>query len=137
MALVAYQHLSLLHSHITTEHYSNVSAVTQDLAGGNPSHEHLAIAYAKAYCDTAYSYFKDKMENALKSLVQAFKVARYLSSSKVNQLKPTVTDTDAFAAFPFIHPECIDGLKLELPEYLAAAEDVSDQVEYNGVVGRE
>ena len=47
----------------------------------------------------------------------------------MNQLKLTGTDIDAFAAFPFIHTECMDGLKLELPDYLAAAEDVSDQVD--------
>ena len=34
LALVAYQHLSLLYNHIATEHYPNVSALAQQLAGG-------------------------------------------------------------------------------------------------------
>ena len=34
-----------------------------------------------------------------------------------------------FAAFPFINTKCIDGLELGLPEYLAAAEDISDQID--------
>ena len=93
----------------------------------NQSHEQQAIAYAKACCDTAYSYFKDKMDNDLQ-LILAFKAARYLSPSKVN-LKPTAMDMDAFAAFPFLNTELIDGLKQELPEYLAASEDVSDQID--------
>lgn len=36
---------------------------------------------------------------------------------------------DAFTIFTIINTKCIDGLKLELPEYLAAAQDVSDQVD--------
>ena len=66
---LAYQHLSLLYNHIATEHYPNVSALAQQLAGGNQSHQQQAIAYAKACCDTAYSYFKDKMDNDLQPLI--------------------------------------------------------------------
>lgn len=129
LAVVAYQHLSLLSNHIATQHYPNVSALAQQLASGNQSHEQQAISYAKACCNTAYSYFKEKMDNDLQPLVQAFKAARYLSPSKVNELKPTATDIGSFAAFPFLNTELLDGLKQELPEYLAAAEDVSDQVD--------
>ena len=41
-------------------------------------------------------------------------------------------DIDAFATFPFLDRQMIDGLKQELREYLATAEDVSDNM---GVVG--
>ena len=47
----------------------------------------------------------------------------------MNELKPTANDVDSFAAFPFLNSEVISGLKSELPEYLAAAEDVSDEVD--------
>ena len=44
----------------------------------------------------------------------------------MNELKPTANDVDSFAAFPFLNSEVISGLKSELPEYVAAAKDVSD-----------
>jgi len=47
----------------------------------------------------------------------------------VNELKPTAVDINSFTAFPFLNLEVINGLKSELPEYLAAAEDVSDKVD--------
>ena len=36
---------------------------------------------------------------------------------------------DSFAAFPFLNSEVINGLKSELPEYLAAPEDISDEID--------
>ena len=124
---MAYQHLSLLYA---TEHYPNVFAVAQHLSGGNPSREQQAIAYAKACCNAAYSYFKEKFDNDLQPLVSAFKAALYLSPSRINELKPTAIDMDAFKAFPFLTTELIEGLKCELPEYLATAEDQIDVVEW-------
>ena len=38
-------------------------------------------------------------------------------------------DMDSFTAFPFLNSDLIDGLKQELPEYLAAAEDVADEID--------
>ncbi len=108
LVLVAYQRLSLLYSHISSEHYPNVDAVAKLLSRGNSAHERQLITYAKACC---------------------VKAARYLSPSKVNELKPTAVDIDSLNAFPFLNSEVIDGLKSELPEYLAAAEDVSDKVD--------
>ena len=127
IALVAYQQISLLYSHVSLEHYPNVDAVARLLANGNSTHERQLIAYAKAACVPTYAYFKEKFDNDLRPIVLAFKSARYLSPSKVNQLKPTANHVDSFAAFPFLNSEVINGLKSELPEYLAAAEDVSDE----------
>ena len=127
IALVAYQQKSLLYSHVSLEHYPNVDAVARLLANGNTTHERQLIAYAKAACVPAYAYFKEKFDNDLRPIVLAFKSTRYLSPSKVNQLKPTANDVYSFAAFLFLNSEVINGLKSELPEYLAAAEDVSDE----------
>ncbi len=129
IALVAYQQISLLYSHVSLEHFPNVNAVARSLANGNSTHERQLIDYAKAACVPAYAYFKEKFDNDLRPIVLAFKSARYLSPSKVNELKPTANDMDSFAAFPFLNTEAINGLKSELPEYLAAAEDVSDEVD--------
>ncbi len=129
IALVAYQQISLLYSHVSLEHFPNVNAVARSLANGNSTHERQLIDYAKAACVPAYANFKEKFDNDLRPIVLAFKSARYLSPSKVNELKPTANDMDSFAAFPFLNTEAINGLKSELPEYLAAAEDVSDEVD--------
>lgn len=40
------------------------------------------------------------MKNDLHPLIQAFKVAGYLSPFKINQLKPTATGIDGSATFP-------------------------------------
>ena len=46
---------------------------------------------------------------------------------QIRNLKPTATDV---RAFPFLDStSLIDGLKSELPTYLAVAEDVSSQTE--------
>ena len=129
LALVTYQRLSLLHSHIATEHYPNVTAIAKLLSEGIPARECQLLAYAKACCVPAYAYFKDKFDNDLRPIVLAFKAARYFSPSKLDELKPTAFDIDQLNAFPFLSGELIDGLKCELPEYLAAAEGVSDNVD--------
>ena len=50
----------------------------------------------------------------------------YFSPSKCSELRPTVVDIDSLRVFPFLDSQpMIDGLKAELPAYLAAAEDVS------------
>ena len=125
LALVAYQRLSVLYSHISSQHYPNVAAMAKLLAEGNATHESQLIAYAKACLVPAYAYFRQKFDGDLKHIVGAFKAARYLAPSKVTELKPTAADIGSLAAFPFMTSELIDGLKSELPEYLAAAEDVS------------
>ena len=49
---------------------------------------------------------------------------------QIRDLKPTATDVDSLHAFPFLDlTSLIDGLKSELPTYLAVAEDVSSQTE--------
>ena len=74
-------------------------------------------------------YFKKKFDNDLKSVVNAFKAARYFSPSKVDELKPTAEDIDTLHSFPFLDITIIDNLKSELPKYMAAAEDVSSTVD--------
>ena len=47
----------------------------------------------------------------------------------MNELKPTATDIESLKLFPFIDATLMDQLRDELPAYLAAAEDVSPDVE--------
>ena len=64
--------------------------------------------------------FLPTMRSDLRPSVLAYKAARYLSTLKVNELKPTANE--------FLNSDVINGLKSELSEHLAAAEDVSDEV---------
>ena len=130
LALVAYERVSMLYSVISTEHYANMRAVVKKLSGSDPVHEQQLVAYAEACVEPAYSYFQAKFDNDLKPTLLAFKVARYFSPLKVRKIKPVAADLDSLCAFPFLNStQVIDGLKSELPKYLAAAEDVSNQTD--------
>ena len=62
--------------------------------------------------------------------MDAFKAARLFSPFKLHELKPSATDIDCLKAFPFLSSqETIDGLKMEIPMYMAASEDVSTEID--------
>ena len=91
------------------------------------------MAYARACVQPAYDYFRLKFDNDLKPVLDGFKAARYFSPSKFYELRPTVADVadiDCFRVFPFFDSQpIVNGLKAELPAYLAAAEDVSTEID--------
>ena len=61
--------------------------------------------------------------------MDAFKAARLLSPFKFHELKPSATDIDCLKAFQFLSSqETTDGLKMEIPMYMAAGEDVSTEI---------
>lgn len=72
----------------------------------------------------ATSYFRDKFDNNLKLAMSAFKSARYFDPMKAHELQPSCTDIDNLKLLPFFDNGVIIGLKSELPQYLAAVEDV-------------
>ena len=128
LALVAYEQVSRLSACISAGHYPNVQAVAKKLAGGNSSREQQLVSYAKACVEPVYSYFRSKFNNDLKVTLDAFKAARLFSPSKMYELRPTASDIDCLKSFPFLDA-MIPGLKSELPNYLAAAGNVSAQVD--------
>jgi hypothetical protein len=127
LSLVAYERISALHSHIVASYHPNVTAVAKHLANGNTTNEQMLVQYAKNCVKPAYDYFKEKFDNDLRSTVKLFKTARYFSPSKVSELKPTSSDLSSLSAFPCFDSEAIEGMKSELPTYLAAAEGVAPQ----------
>ena len=128
LVLCAYEQISALFLHISTAYYPNVNALARELSQGVLSREQQLLAYARECVTPAYTYFKEKFENDLKPVLDAFKAARFFNPSKVNELKPTATDIDSLESFPFLKQQLSD-LKLELPQYLAAAEDVSPRAD--------
>ena len=99
-------------------------------ANGNASHEQQLLDYSKACVQPAYDYFYLKFNNDLKPVLDAFKAARLFSPFKFHELKPSATDIDCLKAFPFLSSqETIDELKMEIPMYMAASEDVSKEID--------
>ena len=130
LSLEAYQQLSILFSSVSTQHYPNVAAVGKAEANGNASHEQQLLDYSKACVQPAYDYFYLKFNNDLKPVLDAFKVTRLFSPFKFHELKPSATDIDRFKAFPFLSSqETNDGLKMEIPMYMAASENVSTEID--------
>ena len=60
--------------------------------------------------------------------MEAFKAARYFLPSKIDELKPTISDIDSLKSFPFLDSTLIAELKTELAEYSAADEGVVESV---------
>ena len=58
-------------------------------------------------------------------MVSALKAVCLFSPSKVHVIKPTTAAVDELKAFLFLSDK-LENLKLELPMYIAAAEDVSN-----------
>ena len=81
-------------------------------------------------CTACIRLFLLKFNNDLKPVLDAFKAARLFSPFKFHELKPSATDIDCLKAFPFLSSqETIDGLKMEIPMYMAASEDVSTEID--------
>ena len=55
----------------------------------------------------------------------AFKAAQLFSTQKVKEMIPDCSAVDSLSAFPFLDGVTLGNLKTELPQYIAAAEDVN------------
>ena len=75
------------------------------------------------------NYFLTKFTQDLSDSVAAFKAARLFVPQKVAEMQPNANAIDDLAVFPFLNdPALLSQLKVELPEYLGKAEDVSSSV---------
>ena len=93
------------------------------------AYQQLRMLYSKACVQPVYDYFHLKFNNDLKPVLNAFKPARLFSPSKFHKLKPSAADIDCHKAFPFLDSQpTIDGLKSEIPTYMAVSEDVSTDI---------
>ena len=62
----------------------------------------------------------------MKLPLSQFKVMRYFSQMRIQELQPTVSDIDSLSVIPFLNDSgVITGLKEELPAYLARANGVN------------
>ena len=58
LAVVTYEHVRMLYSVISTDHYPNVNAVAKQLATGDATREQQLVGYAKVCVQPAYQYFQ-------------------------------------------------------------------------------
>ena len=80
---------------------------------------------AKACVEPAFTWFLRKFNVDLYDVVVTFKAARLFCPVRIQWLKPTNALVESLRAFRFLDSDAtVDGLKAELPAYLAAAEDV-------------
>ena len=130
LSLEAYKQLSILFASVSTLHYPNVAAVAKAEVNGNASHEQQLLDYSKECVQPAYDFFDLKFNNELRPVLDGFKAARLFSLFKLQELKASATDVDCLTAFPFLSSQkTIDGLKMEIPMYMAASEDVSTEID--------
>ena len=87
------------------------------------------IQYGITCVQPGLDYFQ-KRSNSTQGVLSAFKAARYFSPQKINDIQPDAGAINSLKAFPFLDSEAIlDGLKEELPSYLAKVSDNDSSVD--------
>lgn len=54
LAFIAYERISILYSHVASNHHPNVTAVAKQLANGNSTNEQILITYGENSVQSAY-----------------------------------------------------------------------------------
>ena len=122
-----YEKVSAVNQACQAPHYPNVHAIATAIAREDPGQNVAALERrAKACVEPAITWFQRKFNVDLYDLLMAFKAARLFCPVSVQWLRPTDASVESLRAFPFLDSDAIiNGLKAELPVYLAAAEDVN------------
>ena len=132
LAVDCYEAVERIQAGLRTEHIPNVRAIAQKLSGkaqGDPSHE-AWVAYGKSCVQPGLDYFERQLASpsGLKQSVQIFRGCRLFSPQKVYVMQPNTSAIDqALNTIPFLNTQQVDGLKSELPAYLARAADTDQQ----------
>ena len=130
LALYCFEILNTIVSSIQVAHYPNVHAIATILSGGSHAGVQHWLDYAKMCVKPGLQYFLDKFSEDLKECVGAFKAARLCLPHKVAEYNPTADTVDLLMAFPFLNkPSILQGLKAELPAYLAKADGISSETD--------
>ena len=69
-----------------------------------------------------------KLTTNLKDSLSAFKPAKYFSLQKISAIQPNTDAISSLLAFPFFSAEVLEGLKAELPTYLAKVTNVAPKL---------
>lgn len=83
---------------------------------------------ASASVQPGLKCFMDCKTGSMKGSLDCYKAARLLLPHKVQEIQPSVSDVNSLCCFPFLSCK-LDSLKRELPEYIAATEDITPKYE--------
>ena len=126
LVFACYEKLSTVSQLCQAPCFLNVCAIATAISEEDPCQNVTALERsAKACVEPAITWFLRKFNVDLYDVVVAFKAARIFCPVRIEWLKPTNALVGSLGAFPFLDSNTtIDGLRAELPAYLAAAEDV-------------
>ena len=126
LVFACYEKLSAVSQLCQAPCFLNVRAIVTAISEEDPCQNVTALERsAKACVEPAITWFLRKFNVDLYDVVVAFKAARLFCPVRIQWLKPTNALVESLRAFPFLDSDAtIDGLKAELPAYLAATEDV-------------
>ena len=126
LVFACYEKLSAFSQFCQAPCFPNVRAIATAIAEEDPGQNVTALERStKACVEPAITWFLRNFNVDLYDVAVVFKAARLFCPVRIQWLKPTNALVESLRAFPFLDSDTtIDGLKAELPAYLAAAEDV-------------
>lgn len=149
LALHCYEKIETIKAAIRTAHTPNLDAVARRLSSSAersllqrafPSHSRGSTSasltlqqriaqYGTACVQPGLDYFEKHFDSS-QSTLSAFKAARYFLPMKINDIQPDAAAINSLKAFPFLNSEAIlNGLKGELPSYLAKVSDIDSNID--------
>ena len=106
--------------------HTNTNAVATKLSSNRSGLKQQLLDYGKVCVQAAYEYFHQKFDIDMKEAVSIFRQARYFDPAKIGELKPSCSDIDDLKAIPCLRSSALlEGMKAELPTYMATADGVS------------
>ena len=126
LALECYEVISSLTAavNMAQPHYPNLQAVVRRLSGGNLQVEQQ-LNNCYLLCAAWSTILQQSSHWMHAAPLAAFKAAWLFSPLKVKEMIPDCSAVDCLSAFPFLDGATLGNLKTELPQYIAAAEDVN------------
>ena len=121
-----YEKLKAVAEACQAPHFPNVRAVAAAIANEDATQRAAdLVRKAKACVQPAILWFLQNFNVKLYDTVTAFKAARIMCPVAVQWMRPTPATVEALRILPFLDNDAtIDGLIRELPQYVAAAQDV-------------
>ena len=150
LALDCYEKIETVKAAINTAHTPNLEAVARRLSSSadkcllqrvfptsrsrgstsaSQSLQQRIVHYGYTCVQPGLDYFEKHFNSNLDTLM-AFKAARLFSPPKLNDLQPNADAVNGLKHFPFLNSKPIlDGLKEELPSYLAKVVDIDTNID--------
>ena len=89
----------------TTSSLSDNSTISRPRSGRSTALYNKFVQYGKARVQPGLLYFQSKFSNELSSSLAAFKAARLFVPSKVQEMKPDVTNINSLKSFTYVKHE--------------------------------